>query len=89
MLLSYFTVKVDAALEAANDFIVPWLSDAEELLYEDEVLVSLLLPFGCLILRSITSEIKPGFVILLSSTSISPASILTTEGMDGRNFGLS
>lgn len=88
MLLSYFTVKVDAALEAANDFIVPWLSDAEELLNEDEVLVSLL-PFGCLILRSITSEIKPGFVILLSSTSISPASILTTEGMDGRSFGLS
>ena len=87
MLWSYCTVKVVApTLEAANDIVVSWLCDADDALLEDEVFVSIF--FCVLILRSIKSEIKPGFVSLLSSTSISPMSILTTEDMDGRSFGL-
>lgn len=42
-----------------------------------------------LILRSMKSEINPGFVIFLSSQFISPVSIFTTVDMDGRSFGLS
>ncbi|KVI10309.1 hypothetical protein Ccrd_011331 [Cynara cardunculus var. scolymus] len=46
--------------------------------------------FGLLlILRSMKSEMRPGFVILPSSTFISPDNILTTVDITGRSFGLS
>lgn len=94
MLWSNFAVKVVVeALEAAKDDMVvvpPWLPEVEEALYEDGVsILSILLFFGSLILRSITSDIKPGFVILLSSTSISPVSILTTVDIVGLSLGVS
>lgn len=91
MLWSCFKVKVEvvAALEAANDIVVPWLSELEEALYEDGKVSKPIFFLGSLIFKSITSEIKPGFVILLSLTSISAVSILTTEDMVGRCLGVS
>lgn len=90
-LWSYLTVKVAVVLVlAAYDMVLPWLSEAEDALQEDEPLVSLSTPFlSALILRSIKSEINPGFVILLSSMSISPVSILTTEDIGGRSLDVS
>lgn len=44
--------------------------------------------FWFLTLRSMKSEIRPGFVIS-RSTSLSPVSILTTVDIEGRSFGLS
>lgn len=84
-------VEVVAVLEeAANDtvVVVPWLSEPDEALYEDVLSMSLFF-LAPLTLRSITSEIKPGFVILLSLISISLVSILTTEDMVGRSLGVS
>lgn len=53
-------------------------------LLADGVLLGLLLTF-----RSMKSEMRPGFVILSSSISISPDNILTTFDITGRSFGLS
>ena len=83
MLSSYIAAKV---VVVANDMVLSWLSE-EEVVYIDEFFISILLSSFLLTLRSIKSEIKAGFVILLSSTSIFPVSILTTEDMDGRCFG--
>lgn len=73
----------------ANDVMVEFCcSEVDDVLYEDEVFKSnVVLSWFFRTLRSIKSEIKAGFVIVLSSTFISPVSILTTEDMDGRHFG--
>ena len=85
ILWSYCAVKVAvvAAVEGGDDMVVSW----GDVLYVYVVLISTLLSCFLLTLRSIKSEIKAGFVMLLSSTTISPVSILTTEDMDGRSFG--
>lgn len=89
--LSYCPVKVAVVTVEVPDDIVefPRLCDPEDRL--SEVIPSLFCLFfsGLFTLRSMKSEISPGFVIFLSSMLISPVSIFTTVDMDGRSFGLS
>lgn len=75
-------------------------SDDEEELYsfpkpEDAVSVEFFIsalhfwPLSALAFGGMRSESRPGFVISLSFTCISPSSIPTTVDIDGRSFGMS
>ncbi|KAK7848945.1 hypothetical protein CFP56_003999 [Quercus suber] len=87
MLRSYNVVKVPALVVPDNKAELSRLSDPEDAL--EEVMVASGFFWAPRTLRSMKSEIKPGFVILLSSKSILPLNILTTVDMDGRSFGAS
>lgn len=90
MLRSYDAVNVVAVVEFPDDKVeLSWLSKLEDSVWEGVIFVLYLVLGGPRTLRSMKSEIKPGFVILLSSTSFSPVSILTTVDMEGRSFGVS
>lgn len=84
MLRSYTAVKV-----IPDDIVeLSWISEPDDKL-SDTFFASGTGLGSLLILRSMKSEIRPGFVIALESTSISPISIFTTLDMDGRSFGVS
>lgn len=89
MLRSYTAVKVTVALVVVPDDIVElsWRSETDDKLWDTMFFGSGL--SSLLILRSMKSEIRPGLVIGLESTFISPVSIFTTLDMDGRSFGVS
>ncbi|KAL3612695.1 hypothetical protein D5086_003715 [Populus alba] len=91
MLRLYNSVKaVMVTLDEFSDvnIEVSWLSDKEDTLNDVEA-DALVLEEGARTLRSMKSEIRPGFVIFLSSTFFRPESILTTVDMEGRRFGSS
>jgi len=90
MLRPYNPVKVVgvAVDEFSDDKIeLSSISDPENAL--KDVVADALVLKGARTLRSMKSEIRPGFIILLSSRSFWPVSILTTVDMEGRSFGLS
>ena len=90
MLRLYNSVKaVMVTLDEFSDvnIEVSWLSDPEDTL--NDVEADALVLEGARTLRSMKSEIRPGFVIFFSSTFFRPESILTTVDMEGRRFGSS
>jgi len=84
--------SVNAVMVTLDEFSdvnieVSWLSDPEDTLKDVEA--DALVLEGARTLRSMKSEIRPGFVIFLSSKFFRPVSILTTVDMEGRRFGSS